>query len=109
MLFFVKTEELRAELEARKRQGASIGLVPTMGALHEGHMSLVRSAQECDVTVVTLFVNPIQFNNPEDLEKYPADLERDKELLEQECDILFAPQAGEKPEGRGYKGSSAQV
>jgi len=79
----------------RRRRGETIGLVPTMGYLHEGHLSLVRaSRRENDVSVVSLFVNPIQFGPGEDLERYPRDEARDLELLEKEgVDYLFAPAA----------------
>ncbi|OHE58044.1 MAG: pantoate--beta-alanine ligase [Thermodesulfovibrio sp. RBG_19FT_COMBO_42_12] len=76
-------------------RGKTIGFVPSMGALHEGHLSLVRGAkQENDVTVVSIFVNPIQFGPSEDFKKYPRDIERDTEkLLKEETDILFMPDA----------------
>lgn len=77
--------------------GKRFGLVPTMGALHEGHLSLVRTARaRCDEVAVSLFVNPLQFAPGEDLAKYPRDLARDRELLEKEgVDFLFAPAVGE--------------
>jgi pantoate--beta-alanine ligase len=85
--------ELRAALLAGRREGRSIGLVPTMGAFHEGHLSLMRRAREqCEIVVVSLFVNPAQFNDPGDLAAYPRDEQRD-ELLAREIgvDYLFSP------------------
>jgi pantoate--beta-alanine ligase len=89
--------ELRDALEPARAQGARIGLVPTMGALHDGHLSLVRAARRsCDTVVVSLFVNPAQFGAGEDLETYPRDEARDRELLGAEgVDVLFAPSAQE--------------
>ena len=88
-----KISELRLALDECRSRGCSIGLVPTMGALHEGHASLVRrSVAENDVTVVSVFLNPTQFNDPKDLERYPRTLEADCELLEAcGADIVFAP------------------
>jgi pantoate--beta-alanine ligase len=85
--------ELRAALLEPRRAGQTIGLVPTMGAFHEGHLSLMRKARrDCDVVVVSLFVNPAQFNDPADLERYPRDPERDEALAaELGVDHLFAP------------------
>jgi pantoate--beta-alanine ligase len=85
--------ELRAALLEPRRAGLTIGLVPTMGAFHEGHLSLMRQARrDCDVVVVSLFVNPAQFNDPADLERYPRDRERDEaRAAELGVDHLFAP------------------
>lgn len=89
--------ELRAALAAPRRDGRSIGLVPTMGFLHEGHTALIaRAAAECDEVVVSLFVNPTQFNDPGDLAAYPRDEARDSELAAQAgAHLLFAPALGE--------------
>jgi len=89
--------ELRDALRAPRRAGRTIGLVPTMGALHDGHLSLMRRARcDCDVVVVSLFVNPTQFNDPADLDRYPADHERDEALAaELGVDVLFSPPAQE--------------
>lgn len=86
-------KELQAVLNAARNDNKTIGLVPTMGALHEGHASLVRrSVSENDITVVSIFLNPTQFNDPKDLERYPRTLESDCALLD-ECgaQIAFAP------------------
>lgn len=86
-------KELREILDAAKNEGKTVGLVPTMGALHEGHASLVRrSVEENDITVVSIFLNPTQFNDPKDLERYPRTLESDCAILD-ECgaQIAFAP------------------
>lgn len=85
--------EVRAEITRVKSTGAKVGLVPTMGCFHEGHLSLMRiSLRQADYTVVSLFVNPIQFAPGEDLETYPRDLERDLDLAEKEkVDLVFAP------------------
>ena len=89
--------EVRAALAQPRRDGRSIGLVPTMGAFHEGHMSLIRRARERnDVVVVWLFVNPAQFNDRADLERYPRDDERDAALARDAgVDFLFAPSVSE--------------
>ncbi len=85
--------ELRDKVAAWKRSGMLVGVVPTMGALHDGHMSLVREARkQSDRVIVTIFVNPMQFNNASDLEKYPRDEAHDLAMLEAEgVDVLFAP------------------
>ncbi len=89
--------ELREELAPARRGGLRVGLVATMGALHEGHLSLIRAARrECGLVVVSLFVNPAQFNEASDLERYPRDEARDRDLAEQAgADVLFAPSAEE--------------
>ena len=89
--------DVRAVLAPERRAGRSIGLVPTMGAFHEGHLALMRAARaECDLVVVSLFVNPAQFNEPADLEAYPREEERDAALAEREgVDLLFVPAADE--------------
>jgi pantoate--beta-alanine ligase len=90
-------DELQAKLEAFRQSGMTIGLVPTMGALHAGHISLVTTCkQHCNITVVSIFVNPTQFNNPDDLEKYPRTLENDLDMLDNAgVDIVFYPSVEE--------------
>jgi pantoate--beta-alanine ligase len=85
--------ELREHLDGPRHNGLRIGLVPTMGALHDGHLSLIeRAAADCDLVVVSLFVNPAQFNEQGDLDRYPRDEQRDLALAEQAgADLLFAP------------------
>lgn len=86
-------KELREELKSYRKEGKSVGLVPTMGYFHEGHLSLMRRARsECDVVVVSLYVNPIQFGAEEDFKEYPRDFNQDKDLVAKEgADFLFAP------------------
>lgn len=92
-----KISDLRKKIDEYKKEGKRIGLVPTMGCLHNGHASLIKaSVQKCDVTVVSVFVNPVQFGPNEDYDKYPRTLDNDKKLAE-ECGaaIIFAPSVAE--------------
>ncbi|MFZ1313230.1 MAG: pantoate--beta-alanine ligase [Chitinophagaceae bacterium] len=97
MIIFKKTRDLHKWLEAQRLAGISIGFVPTMGALHTGHLSLIESSIKANpVTVCSIFVNPTQFNDPKDFEKYPITIEKDIELLANAgCDILFLPSVKE--------------
>lgn len=97
MRIFEKVVDLQNELFEVRRQGKTVGLVPTMGALHDGHASLVRqSVQQNDVTVVSVFLNPTQFNDKGDLDRYPRTLDADCKLLEAcGADYVFAPSVSE--------------
>jgi pantoate--beta-alanine ligase len=100
----MKTLRTIAELRTALERDGRVGLVPTMGAFHDGHLSLFRAARdECDAVVVSLFVNPTQFGAHEDLDRYPRNEKRDARLAEEAgMDLLFAPSAGELyPEGFG--------
>ncbi len=85
--------DIRAVVEKHKQQKQTIGFVPTMGALHEGHISLIkRSLNENDISIVSIFVNPTQFNDPEDLRNYPRPLDKDLRMLEKHgCNYAFVP------------------
>ena len=97
MVILKKIDEVRAQVKEWKKQGLTVGLVPTMGYLHEGHQSLIKkSVEQNDRTVVSVFVNPIQFGPNEDLESYPRDLEADAKLCESTgADIIFNPEPEE--------------
>ena len=93
MILFKKTEDLQNWIDKQQSGVGKIGFVPTMGALHTGHISLINAAKKENVlTVSSIFVNPVQFNDPKDFEKYPVTIERDIFLLEEaRCDVLFIP------------------
>lgn len=93
MLVFERKRDLTRYLTQQRQAGKTIGLVPTMGALHQGHLSLIEaSLSHTDLTVSSIFVNPVQFNNKQDLEKYPRTFEKDQELLKSAgCQVLFCP------------------
>lgn len=97
MIVLRSAEEVRDELRRARRAGATIGFVPTMGFLHAGHVSLIeRAAQECDLVVVSVFVNPLQFSATEDLDHYPRDPERDAVAVSTGgADVLFLPSVDE--------------
>src|ERR1041385_6497144 len=94
MQIFKEIGPLKLHLQQKRKEGYSLGFVPTMGALHQGHLSLIYASKTAaDVTICSLFVNPTQFNNQTDLEKYPRTPKKDISLLESAgCDVLFAPE-----------------
>jgi len=106
-MLFHTIAEVREQIKNWKRQGLTVGLVPTMGALHDGHLSLIKkSVEKCDRTVISIFVNPIQFCPGEDFEKYPRTLDADRKLAEDAgVDVVFAPSA-EEMYGAGHIMSS---
>jgi len=93
MEIFESVYSIEQKITALKNSGKVIGFVPTMGALHQGHLSLIEIAgKAADVVVVSIFVNPTQFNNPDDLKRYPRDLQRDADMLNNSaCELLFVP------------------
>jgi len=97
MKIFTIKQELKAFLATKKKENKTVGFVPTMGALHKGHLSLIEKAKKKnDIVVVSIFVNPTQFNNQEDLVKYPKTIENDTKLLKSvACDVLFFPSVKE--------------
>jgi pantoate--beta-alanine ligase len=97
MKIFKKNNELKAYLHSQRHEKKTIGFVPTMGALHQGHLSLIKQGKKKnDLIVVSIFVNPTQFDNKEDLVKYPKTIENDTKLLESvSCDVLFFPSVEE--------------
>jgi len=106
MNIFTKVDEIKIFLKKQKEKKMSIGFVPTMGALHQGHISLIEKCrEESDITVCSIFVNPVQFNNKEDFEKYPKTINRDIDILKDaKCDILFCPLVNEMyPDGEEIK------
>lgn len=98
MQILKEKQSLKEQIQAYKQAGLSVGFVPTMGALHQGHISLIQKALSlCDKVVVSIFVNPTQFDNPDDLEKYPRNLEEDVQRIKMLSDevIVFSPAADE--------------
>ena len=97
MIIFKKASQLSQYLQQQRKSGKKTGFVPTMGALHEGHLSLIDVCREQnDLTICSIFINPTQFNNPEDFKHYPITLEKDlDQLIRSGCDVLFLPSVDE--------------
>jgi pantoate--beta-alanine ligase len=91
MILYKKAESLIEYINERKKEGKAIGFVPTMGALHYGHLTLINnSIKKSDITVCSIFVNPTQFNDPKDFQNYPITISKDLQLLERNyCDVVF--------------------
>ncbi len=107
MIIFKQIQTLENHLKTLRKGGKTIGFIPTMGALHKGHVSLFnRSKKECGVTLCSIFVNPTQFNDKADFNRYPINIDRDIEILSEEgCDILFFPSV-EEMYPRGFENKS---
>lgn len=104
MILFKHSKDLKSYLQKIKEKNLTTGFIPTMGALHKGHLSLISECKKNDsLTICSIFVNPVQFNNKEDFNKYPSTIEKDILLLEEgHCDVLFMPSVSEMyPEGLG--------
>jgi pantoate--beta-alanine ligase len=97
MLILKRIKDIENNLKKAKKQGIKVGFVPTMGALHQGHISLIEASKKhCKLTVCSIFVNPTQFNDPADFEKYPVTIDNDIKMLSQAgCDVLFLPNVKE--------------
>ena len=104
MILFKRSQDLRHWISEQKNKGKITGFVPTMGALHEGHMELIKACRSMvDLTICSIFVNPAQFNDPKDFEKYPVSTEKDIQMLHQAgTDVLFLPSVDDiYPQGQG--------
>src|SRR5947208_2309213 len=97
MILFKRSEDLQQWVSEQKKYGKKTGFVPTMGALHEGHMDLIKACRSvADLTICSIFVNPVQFNDPKDFEKYPVSIEKDTQMLHDAgTDVLFLPSVEE--------------
>ena len=97
MIIFKQSKQLTEHLEQQRKSDKKTGFVPTMGALHKGHLSLIEASKPANsLTVCSIFINPTQFNNPEDFKLYPITIERDiEQLITAGCDILFLPSVEE--------------